>query len=445
MPPETSSEVQLVNGGGSSPSDGKAAPVDTSVDATLDEQVPWRPWPWNYFPDNLCISFSWLLLSFVGPPMAILIGSAEVTWKLLQGIYFRVEALQRIRQRILDVAEVAGKYVLRDPRDFSYLPWMLWLSLYCPFILYYFYQRHDQHGFEWTMFLLYHFLRIGPRFRFFAHTHVLQHKEGHDHHGLFRGPWRVFNHVIQFWVGQFYGQVPNSYGIAHNKIHHRWHNDLEDVHTNLDLDRTQFRSFLIYLPRFAVYWTGISPLLLFVQRREWRFAAKMFKGMVIYYGLTAMFYHLNPTFCLMYWLFPHFESMIFFGGISYLWHAWVDPEDPTNQYINSVTILNGFDNIWNEDYHVVHHHSPQTHWSEVPDHYQKHVHVYEKQRATIFENTEEGEMLYWMFSGQWNELAKHFVDLSGKMTEAEKYDLLMTRLKFVVNRNGGRKAFVKQD
>jgi hypothetical protein len=179
MSPQTSNEVRASQApGGASQLSDKAGlrTVDVSETAPVDEQQPWRPWPWNYFPDNLCISFSWLLLSFVGPPMAILIGTGEVTWKLLQGIYFRVEALQRIRQRVLDVAEVVGKKIMRDPRDFSYLPWMLWLSLYCPFILYYFYQRHAQHGFEWTMFLLYHFLRIGPRFRFFAHTHVLQHK-----------------------------------------------------------------------------------------------------------------------------------------------------------------------------------------------------------------------------------------------------------------------------
>ena len=34
--------------------------------------------------------------------------------------------------------------------------------------------------------------------------------------------------------------------------------------------------------------------------------------------------------------------------------------------LNSMTILRGHDNIWNEDYHVVHHHETYVHWSEMP-------------------------------------------------------------------------------
>jgi hypothetical protein len=54
-------------------------------------------------------------------------------------------------------------------------------------------------------------LRIGPRFRLFAHAHVLVHKEGHDHTGLFKGPFRILNYMNQWWLGPFYGQVPMSY------------------------------------------------------------------------------------------------------------------------------------------------------------------------------------------------------------------------------------------
>ena len=128
-------------------------------------------------------------------------------------------------------------------------------------------------------------------------------QEGHDYHGMYRGWWRAFNYTMQFWVGPFFGQVPNSYGIAHNKIHHRWHNDLDDVHTNLDLDRTQLTSFLIYLPRFALYWSGVTPLLLFLKRREWRFALKMSKGMAIYYAAVAACIYADPMFGIFYVLF----------------------------------------------------------------------------------------------------------------------------------------------
>merc|ERR1712232_45777 len=40
------------------------------------------------------------------------------------------------------------------------------------------------------------------------------------------------------------------------------HNDVDDIHSNLDLDRTEFLSFVQWIPRFTLYWTGVGPLAL---------------------------------------------------------------------------------------------------------------------------------------------------------------------------------------
>jgi len=141
-----------------------------------------------------------------------------------------------------------------------------------------------------------------------------------------------------------------------------------------------------------------------------------------------------------YLIFPHCECFLFFSGISYLWHAFVDPKDPTNQYVNSVTILNGNDNIWNEDYHVVHHHSPNTHWTNSILHFEKHKDSYAKYNATIFQGIDEGNLLHLLFAQNWDAMAKHFVDLNGKMTHEEKKKLIITRLSYVVGEGGREKA-----
>ena len=39
------------------------------------------------------------------------------------------------------------------------------------------------------------------------------------------------------------------------------------------------------------------------------------------------------------------QAMTFLGSIAYLWHGFVDPADPSNQYINSMTIIDGLDNV----------------------------------------------------------------------------------------------------
>jgi hypothetical protein len=92
-----------------------------------------------------------------------------------------------------------------------------------------------------------------------------------------------------------------SYAAAHNKIHHRYDNQLEDVHTNLDLDRSKFSSFVVYLPRFAFYWLGISPLHFFVKMREWKLALQMGSGMLYHTALILLSgWFISPIFAVAY-------------------------------------------------------------------------------------------------------------------------------------------------
>lgn len=338
------------------------------------------------------------------------------------------------------VARVVAEKVMVDPRNAPYLPWMFAHMLLCPSLFAWAWHRYSIHGLEVWAFLLYHLLRLSPHNSLFAFHHVLIHKEGHNHKGFFKGGWRIFNYSNQFFVGLFYGSIPLSYEVAHNKIHHRWHNDVDDVHTNLDMDRTKFQNYILWLPRFFLYWTGVSPVLLFLKRGEYRLAAKMLFGMCFFYGYVALIAKCFGTvFCLAYVLYPHLESICFLGAIAYLWHSFVDPKDPTNQYVNSITILDGHFNCFNEDYHVVHHHFPGVHWTDAPAQYEKDKSKYAACTATIFENTEEGELLYMMFAGKWDMMASHFVDLNGKLTHAEKKALILERLSFVAS-DGGTKA-----
>ena len=46
------------------------------------------------------------------------------------------------------------------------------------------------------------------------------------------------------------------------------------------------------------------------------------------------------------------------------WHAFVDEDDPTNDYINSTTVVNGLNFTLNEEYHVVHHQYAGAHWDK---------------------------------------------------------------------------------
>ncbi len=152
--------------------------------------------------------------------------------------------------------------------------------------------------------------------------------------------------------------------------------------------------------------------------------------MAIYYSIWfASWRVFGGLFTVYYLMYPFIEAVTFFGGISYLWHAWCDPSDINNPYVDSVTIVEGRDNIFNEDFHVVHHTKPMAHWSEYPTIYRDMQNEYRKYNATVFRDCEEGQMLYWLFSAKWDDLADHMVDLSGKLSHEDKKKLCLTRLR----------------
>lgn len=440
------------------PSEDGSAGETSSVSATSNSKVPleskgsssmqpstsskrkpdggdreWHPAPWRYVPDFVWGMCGVLILLPIAPGMAVLITAAELAMWALKKFHAAFPIVgNTCKNVIMAVAETVAPYVLRDKRDAPYLPWVFFLAMWGPLLMSISIYRTINYGFEVWWFVVYHFLRIGPRFRFFAHAHVLFHKEGHDHSGFFRPPFNIFNRVCEWWISFFYGLVPNSYNTAHNKIHHKFDNGPSDVHTNLDLDRSKTWSFFVYMPRFFAYWTGISPVIHFLSRGELKFARRVAEGMLVYYSVIAGASYWNFAFAFSYLIFPHLEDVVFFGGISYMWHCYVEPGDPLNQYVNSVTILDGHDNIWNEDFHVVHHDSPTTHWTEVVKHYENHKDEYVRCRATVFRDCEEGQMLYWMLAQKWDELAAHFVDVRGELDHEGKKELILRRLRYKV-------------
>eukprot|EP00730_Choanoeca_flexa_P007079 TRINITY_DN12276_c0_g2_i2.p1 TRINITY_DN12276_c0_g2~~TRINITY_DN12276_c0_g2_i2.p1 ORF type:complete len:484 (+),score=102.14 TRINITY_DN12276_c0_g2_i2:130-1452(+) len=398
------------------------------------EGKPIRTYPWNLIPDNLMIAISSVYLLFVGPVMTAIIGSAMAAWALTCGLHMLIPGVfTAVRKAIMGAAKWAGDRILVDPRNHNYLPWQFFMMVWAPALLYIAYQRHMTYGFEPVFFLLYHVCRIGPRFRLFAHAHVLVHKEGHDHKGLHKGPFRAINYINQWWIGMFYGQTPMSYETGHNKIHHRYDNGLDDMHTNLDLDRSKTISLLIYFPRFWLYWSGISNTIFFLSRGMWSLGFRSGLGCLVHHAVMIAACQHNFTFGMAYVVYPYFEATLFLCLISYLWHAWMDPKDPSNAYVNSVTILDGHDNIWNEDYHVVHHVS-KCHWTEYPAHYERNIPNYIKAKATIFRDCEEGLLLGWLLTKDWDKLAEHFVDLEDKMSHEEKKALLLERLKATISK-----------
>ena len=66
----------------------------------------------------------------------------------------------------------------------------------------------------------------------------------------------------------------------------------------------------------------------------------------------------SPAFSMLYIFYPFLEQSLMLSGINWSWHAFIDPNDVENEYVQSITLLGGTINVLNEDSHVVHHQYP---------------------------------------------------------------------------------------
>lgn len=135
-----------------------------------------------------------------------------------------------------------------------------------------------------------------------------------------------------------------------------------------------------------------------------------------------------------YVFFPFFEANILLAAVNWSWHAFIDPANPENEYVQSVTILDGCINVLNEDSHVVHHQTPGAHWTDHPKLQTKGWDKYIDNRASVFRTTHAFEIFGMSVARDYDAMAKKFVDIKGEkegcpMSHSEKVDLIKERLR----------------
>lgn len=145
---------------------------------------------------------------------------------------------------------------------------------------------------------------------------------------------------------------------------------------------------------------------------------------------------LDARFALAYMLYPVGENILLLAAVNWCWHAFEDPDPskPHDDYVGSLTILDGPINVLNEDYHVVHHQYPNAHWTTHPDKLRKHWPEYAKHQASVFIGTHAFELFGMIVSKDYDAIADRFVDLRGEkegrpMTKEEKVALMKARLR----------------
>jgi len=277
--------------------------------------------------------------------------------------------------------------------------------------------------FRWWMAPIYWVILIA----FFLDRFILM-LHNTSHRPLFKKKYGLLNRYIPWILGPFFGETPETYFAHHLGMHHAENNMHDDLSSTLRFRRDRLPHFLRYFGRF--FFVGVVELsLYFYRRRRYDMMWRAIVGEGSYIALVVLLAWVNfgATFTVL--IFPFMFTRFAMMAGNWAQHAFVDPDDPENNYRNSLTCINTRYNrrCFNDGYHIGHHLRANRHWTDMPVEFQANIDKYAAERAIVFDGVDFFQVWFLLMTGQHRKLASHMVDLGDNTTTMEERLALMDR------------------
>lgn len=228
---------------------------------------------------------------------------------------------------------------------------------------------------------------------------------------------KVITHVLP----PFFGMTPGAYHSHHVLMHHVENCSPDDVSGTAFYQRDNPIHFLHYLTRFAFF--GYLHMGSWLWRRGKMKALRTMIGVeLLSFSLIGLLLFVNPAATTVVFVIPWIMLRYFMMAGNWTEHAFIDVNDPTNDWKNSTCLVNTRynHNCFNSGYHLMHHRSPGLHWSENVDYFNKNLEKLAAEDSIVFNGVVNNQQIWWkLMMKDYGFLADHLVDLGNRRPTRE--------------------------
>jgi fatty acid desaturase len=249
------------------------------------------------------------------------------------------------------------------------------------------------------------------------------------HRTLYKSRFSYLNKIIPWLLGPFFGQSPETFYTHHVGMHHPENNLEDDLSSTMHYQRDSFIDFMKYFIRF--FFMGLLDIRkYFLRKNRHKLLKKTMVGEFSLIGMIVVLSYLNLPATLILFVLPVIFVRFMMMSGNWAQHAFIDANDPSNCYRNSITCINVRYNkqCFNDGYHIVHHNAPTMHYTEMPGEFLNNIATYANEKAIIFEGLDF--FMIWVLL-----MTKSYKILSRKMVALdEHYPIGKDRIAFLKSR-----------